>query len=353
MRAVDLSIPLSDILINVKFGGDKERMLRQLESVVSVAKSQGLYVCIGGEDASRASIAFIEEVMCLGKALGADRFRYCDTVGILTTSRTFETIRHLVSLDLLSIEMHTHNDYGLANANALSGLDAGAISVNTTVIGLGERAGNASFEQISMALKHLYGKSRVIDATAMRNLTHIVAKAAGIVLSPNAPIVGERLFAHESGIHADGMMKQSNAYEPFDASEVGATREFPIGKHYGASTMLYHLKNFGISDYEHIYLHTTPAMVPFFESFGFEVQMEVGRFVNVGKVPPFNFTNAHAKELDSGNFDAIIKTIDRDTFGENRMDFLLDEMERHSSLKFALPNGFKHSSVVNARQVYL
>ena len=81
--------------------------------------------------------------------------------------------------------------------------------------------------------------------------------------------------------------------------------------------------------------------------------MEVGRFVNVGKVPPFNFTNAHAKELDSGNFDSIIAAIDKETFHENRMDFLLDEMERNSSLKFTLPNGFQHSSVVNARNVYL
>ncbi|HFS85267.1 MAG TPA: homocitrate synthase, partial [Epsilonproteobacteria bacterium] len=148
VKAVDLSIPVSDILIDVKFGRDKARMLRQLEEVVTLAKSEGIYVCIGAEDSSRASVEFVEEVMTLGNALGADRFRYCDTVGIMTPSRTYETIRYLSVLDLLPIEMHTHNDYGLANANALSGLDAGAISVNTTVVGLGERAGNASFEQI-------------------------------------------------------------------------------------------------------------------------------------------------------------------------------------------------------------
>lgn len=245
-KAVDLSIPVSDILIDVKFKGEKERMLRGLEEVVKAAKSEGIYVCIGAEDSSRASAGFIEEVMRLGKSIGADRFRYCDTVGILTPSRTYETIRHLVSLDLLPIEMHTHNDYGLANANALSGLDAGAVSVNTTVVGLGERAGNASFEQISMTLKHLYGETRQIDAAAMRALVNTVIQAAGLHLSPNAPIVGERLFAHESGIHADGMMNHGSAYEPFDADEVGAHREFPIGKHSGTSTILYHLKNFGI-----------------------------------------------------------------------------------------------------------
>jgi len=246
VKAVDLSIPVSDILIDVKFGGDKERMLRQLEEVVSAAKQEGIYVCIGAEDSSRASLEFIEEVMRLGNALGADRFRYCDTVGIMTPSRTFDTISRLSRLDLLPIEMHTHNDFGLANANALIGLDAGAISVNTTVVGLGERAGNASFEQISMALKHLYREERMIDAVAIRSLIDTVAKAANMYLAPNAPIIGERLFAHESGIHADGMMKDGSAYEPFDAIEVGGHREYPIGKHSGTATIMYHLKALGI-----------------------------------------------------------------------------------------------------------
>lgn len=106
-------------------------------------------------------------------------------------------------------------------------------------------------------------------------------------------------------------------------------------------------------EYKKIYVHVNPSLVPFFESFGFESQMQIGRFVNVGKVPPFHFTNAHAKELDGGDFDTIIKKIDHETFNENRLDFLMDEMDRHSSLKFALPNGFQHSSVVNSRQVYL
>lgn len=102
-----------------------------------------------------------------------------------------------------------------------------------------------------------------------------------------------------------------------------------------------------------VYLHAHPKLVPFFERFGFEAEMEVGRFINVGKMPPFNFTNAHAKELDGTNFETAIAQIDAETFGENRLDFLLDEMERNSSLKFTLPNGFQHSSVVNARSVYL
>jgi len=246
IKAVDLSIPVSDILIDVKYGGKKDNMLKQLEEVVSVAKQEGIYVCIGAEDSSRASLEFLSKVMTLGADLKADRFRYCDTVGILTPTRTFEAISYLSKLDLLPIEMHTHNDFGLANANALSGLDAGAISVNTTVVGLGERAGNASFEQISMALKHLYKQERSMDAADIRSLIDVVTQAAGLTVASNAPIVGEHIFSHESGVHASGMIKNSNAYEPFDAKEVGGHREFPIGKHSGTATIMYHLKALGI-----------------------------------------------------------------------------------------------------------
>jgi GNAT superfamily N-acetyltransferase len=112
---------------------------------------------------------------------------------------------------------------------------------------------------------------------------------------------------------------------------------------------------FGVLKEEHpsLYLHANPDLKGFFEQSGFTSVMEVGRFLNVGKVPPFSFTNAQAKELDGGNFDAIIRKIDFETFGEDRMGFMLDEMERNSSLKFALPNSFQHSSVINTRGVYL
>lgn len=105
--------------------------------------------------------------------------------------------------------------------------------------------------------------------------------------------------------------------------------------------------------YQNIYIHTYLDLIPFFERYGFESKMEVGRFINVGKVPPFNFTNANAKELDGENFEKVISKMDKETFDENRMDFLLDEMDRNSSLKFTLPNSFQHSSVVNSRNVYL
>ncbi|MGE4511284.1 MAG: GNAT family N-acetyltransferase [Sulfurimonadaceae bacterium] len=100
-------------------------------------------------------------------------------------------------------------------------------------------------------------------------------------------------------------------------------------------------------------IHTKKEFVPFFERYGFVHAMEIGRFVNVGKVPPFHFTNAHAKELESHNFETVVKKLDFETFAEDRSEFLLDEMDRNSSLKFALKEGFQHSSVINAKEVYL
>jgi homocitrate synthase NifV len=260
VKAVDLSIPVSDHLIETKFQGDKQRMLAQLEATIGVAKREGLYVCIGAEDASRADTTFIQEVMRLAQEAKADRFRYCDTVGVLTPTKTYDIITKLRQTSTLDIEMHTHNDFGLANANALSGIDAGATSVNTTVVGLGERAGNASFEQIFMALKQLYHESRDYNIEKMNDLIQTVSSAANLPLSDRAPIVGKHLFAHESGIHADAMIKNRVSYEPFDANEVGLNRLYPIGKHSGTHTLAYHLKAEGIHADRKALHHLMPAI---------------------------------------------------------------------------------------------
>lgn len=246
LKAVDLSIPVSDILIDVKFNADKKRVLKQLETVVLEAKKENLFVCIGGEDSSRANLDFLKDIMTLGKDLGANRFRYCDTVGILTPHKTYENIKSLSSLDLLDIEMHTHNDFGMATANAISGFEAGAKSANTTVIGLGERAGNASFEQVLMSLARLFGKEVDIDSQNLKSLVEAVSSASNRRVDTNLPIVGENIFSHESGIHVNGMMKSKSAYEPFRPDEVGLKRYFPIGKHSGTSTLEFHLKALGI-----------------------------------------------------------------------------------------------------------
>jgi homocitrate synthase NifV len=234
------------MLIDVKYNGNKSKLLKNLEQVIIAAKRENLFVCIGGEDSSRADSAFLKEILIMGAELGADRFRYCDTVGILTPMQTFKNITELCNFNLLDIEMHTHNDFGMATANAIAGIEAGATSVNTTVIGLGERAGNASFEQVLMSLTHQFNENRMIDANVLKKLVNRVSVAANKPIDDNLPIVGAHIFSHESGIHANGMMKNSSAYEAFCPEEVGLFRNYPIGKHSGTSTLDYHLNSFGI-----------------------------------------------------------------------------------------------------------
>ena len=247
VQAVDLSIPTSDVLIDVKYGGNKVKLLKNLEHVIKAAKDEGLFVCIGGEDASRADMGFLQDILVIADALGAKRFRYCDTVGILTPNQTFENISKLCALNLIEIEMHTHNDFGMATANAIAGIEAGASSVNTTVIGLGERAGNASFEQVLMSLTHQFLEPRAIDASVLKRLVGTVSRAADRPIDNNFPIIGAHIFAHESGIHANGMMKNRSSYEAFCPEEVGLLRDFPIGKHSGTSTLEYHLNLLGVA----------------------------------------------------------------------------------------------------------
>ncbi len=246
VKAVDLSIPVSKILIDIKYKGNIDKLFRNLEEVIILAKKEGLFVCIGGEDASRADNELLKEIIEFSSYLGANRFRYCDTVGILTPQKTYENISYLSSLNLLDIEMHTHNDFGMATANSISGIQAGAASANTTVIGLGERAGNASFEQVLMSLKHQFDENRDIDPNKLKELVKTVSKASNKPIGNNTPIVGKHIFSHESGIHVDGMIKSNSAYEAFDPSVVGLNRYFPIGKHSGSATLLYHLKAIGI-----------------------------------------------------------------------------------------------------------
>lgn len=143
LKRIHISVPVSDRQIAAKFQGDRPRLLRQLRQCVEMALEQGLWVSVGAEDASRTSLEQVIELAQMAQSWGCRRFRYCDTVGVLDPFSTYKQIRRLVQAIDIPVEMHTHDDLGMATANALAGIRAGAQSVNTTVNGLGERAGNA------------------------------------------------------------------------------------------------------------------------------------------------------------------------------------------------------------------
>lgn len=245
--AVDISLSVSDQMIAHKLHTSRVGVVEQLKRALGFAKEHSLYVSVGGEDASRADLSFLAELMEITRALGGDRFRFCDTLGILDPFTMYEKVKALrTAVPELDIEVHTHNDLGMATANAIAGIKAGARFVNTTVNGLGERAGNAALEEVVMALKLACGIDPAIDTHRFHEISRFVGRASQRPVPPWKAVVGERVFSHESGLHADGVIKDSRNYEGFDPSEVGLRRHIVVGKHSGTSGLVERYRELGI-----------------------------------------------------------------------------------------------------------
>ncbi len=246
LKRVHICIPVSGVQISTKFQGQWRITLQQLRDSVNFALDNGLWVSVGGEDASRADKNFLLDVALFAQELGASRFRFCDTVGILDPFATYHRVKKLVESLSIPVEIHTHNDFGLATANALAGIEAGCLTANTTVNGLGERAGNAALEEVVMALKRIYGLDVGIDTTKLLDLSRLVADASRCSVPPWKAIVGENTFAHESGIHAHSVLQNPTTYEPFSPEEVGWERRVVVGKHSGRHAVTQVLEQHGI-----------------------------------------------------------------------------------------------------------
>lgn len=244
--AVAISISTSDIHIEHKLRSTRAKVIEDMVKATRFAKQHGVYVSVNAEDASRSDPDFLFEFAAAARDAGADRLRYCDTVGILDPFRTYERVKELIEKVGIDIEMHTHNDFGLATANALAGVRAGAKWVGVTVIGLGERAGNAALEEVVMALKYLEGIDLNFKTEKFREVAEYVSLASKRELPAWKPIVGSNMFAHESGIHADGALKDPRTYEVFRPEEVGLERQIVIGKHSGTAAIQAKFNEYGI-----------------------------------------------------------------------------------------------------------
>lgn len=245
--AVAISLATSDIHIKTKLQKDRKWVLDSIRESVAYAKSEGVYVSVNAEDGSRTDPRFLLEYAAAAKAEGADRIRFCDTIGVMEPFRCYSIVKHLIEETGLEVEMHTHNDFGMAVANAIAGVHAGATWVNVTVGGLGERAGNSALEEVVMALKYLENLDLDVDTKRFHEITDYVMRAAGRTIPAWKPIVGSNMFAHESGIHADGVIKNPKTYEVFSPDEVGLERQIVVGKHSGSRTIEMKLAEFGIT----------------------------------------------------------------------------------------------------------
>jgi len=205
-----------------------------------------LEVCIGGEDASRADPEFLWRVVERAELAGARRFRFADTVGIMEPFQVYEAFRDLRAITDLELEMHAHDDLGLATGNTLAAVRAGATHVNTTVHGLGERAGNAPLEEVVMGLRRFYQQAGAIDMTGYASVSALVERASGRSIGWQKSLVGGGVFTHEAGIHVDGLIKDQLNYQGVDPTELGRDHQFVLGKHSGSQAIINAYADMGV-----------------------------------------------------------------------------------------------------------
>jgi len=244
---VNMSISVSDQQITHKLNRDRAWVLEQLAWITAMARDAGLEVAIGGEDSSRADPDFLLKVVEVAEKAGARRFRFADTLGILDPFSTYYAISRLRQNSSLELEMHAHDDLGLATANSLAAVRGGATHVNTTVNGLGERAGNAPLEEVVVALAHIHNIPTGIAPKLLPEISALVAGASGRPVPVNKSIVGEAIFTHESGIHVSGLLRDPANYQALDPHELGREHRLVLGKHSGVAGVVWAYRELGMA----------------------------------------------------------------------------------------------------------
>jgi 2-isopropylmalate synthase len=242
-------IATSDVHLEHKLKMTQDQALEKAIEAVEYVKSRGLQVEFSAEDATRTDREFLKKVFGEVAKAGADRIDIPDTVGYSTPEYVAEITRDAIAATKLPVSVHCHNDFGLAVANALSGIHAGAQCAHVTINGIGERAGNASLEELSMALQCLPYDQKYetnIKSELIYETSRYVSKIVGIKVQPNKAIVGDNAFGHESGIHTHGVLNNPLTYEPISPELVGRKRWLRVGKHAGIHGMNAMLAEYGV-----------------------------------------------------------------------------------------------------------
>lgn len=244
---LSLSIPVSDLHLTQKLGYDRRWALDTLAKSLTHARDIGLpCISVGLEDATRADRNFLADMVTVAAAAGAARIRLADTVGIATPAMISSLVRQVRTHCSLPIGIHAHNDFGMATANSVAALEAGAGWADATVLGLGERAGNCRLEELLAYLGLVWNYDRYRPAY-LTGLCKLVAHAADYSISGRHPVVGEEIFTCETGIHVHGLMENPETYEPFDPQKIGRNRILRFGEKTGKRAVCKSLAAKGIS----------------------------------------------------------------------------------------------------------
>lgn len=246
--SVHIVIPTSDLHLKHKLNKTRDEVLKITQDITQYAKDHGLKVELSAEDATRSDFDFLTKMFTTGISAGADRICPCDTVGVLTPEKAYDFFSGIkAKFPDASISTHCHNDFGMAVANSVAALRAGANQVHATINGLGERAGNAALEEIAVTLKLLYGVETPIKTELLYTTSRLVARLTGISVQPNKAIIGDNAFTHAAGIHVDAVLKQPSTYEAIPPELVGFTRRLVAGKHAGTHGIKDALERMGLS----------------------------------------------------------------------------------------------------------
>jgi len=244
---VNMSISVSDQQITHKLQRDRTWVLEQVAWLVAMARTAGMDVAVGGEDSSRADPDFLLRVIETAEKAGARRFRFADTLGILDPFATHDAFARMRANSSLELEIHAHDDLGLATANWLAAVRGRATHVNTTVNGLGERAGNAPLEEVVVALLHIHGLPTGVAPRLLPDISALVAGASGRPVPVNKSIVGSGIFTHESGIHVSGLLRDPANYQALDPEELGRQHRMVLGKHSGVAAVIWAYREMGMT----------------------------------------------------------------------------------------------------------
>jgi D-citramalate synthase len=240
--AVHFVVPLSDLHIEKKLRKTREQVLRESLEAAAYARDHGLKVEYSAEDASRADFGFLTSCYrAAAKEAKAERVTFCDTVGVLHPGKVAEIFATLKTLGPPA-GFHGHNDFGLGTANTVAAVLAGAQVVHVTVNGIGERAGNASLEEVVLALETLHGVKTNVRKERLYEASRLVSRLTRMPVAFNKAVVGENAFAHGSGIHVHGLRADPMTYEPINPETVGRTRRIVFGKHTGKASIEMALK---------------------------------------------------------------------------------------------------------------
>ncbi|HEX3782045.1 MAG TPA: hypothetical protein VHX38_20465 [Pseudonocardiaceae bacterium] len=246
---VFLFMPTSDLRLKETLGVTRDQATAVFRSGAEAAAADNLGINLVFEDATRTDARqLVDTAVELGRHVPVRRLVLADTVGCAHPAAMQHLIRYLGDAlgEEITLCTHNHNDFGLATANTLAAVAAGASAITCTVNGIGERAGNADLAECVAALTHLYGVEHGVDPLALSGLSTAVARASGIPISPIKPVTGFNVFRHESGVHVDGMLKDTRSYEFLPAAWVGRQAEFVLGKHSGTSLVRHILTSAGI-----------------------------------------------------------------------------------------------------------